>query len=354
MGRISADGSLRLKFSLGESTELRQFGVQCALEHVVETDAEGRARSGWRFVGLKSCLVPEGRDSLLWHPLAGASVRFERAKIERSFSAAGATRWVIRECAADDYEIRAPDGRSWRYGHGQLIKIFHPALGELRCEGRGAWITVLRRNDAAAPLLVADYDENGRLISCTMEKGKAQHFAWNDLGQLSSWQRSDDAVVRFGYRDDLLCSVVGPGKSSQHFTWEANPGYERGDSRWAAPAHLASDETSSYTYELTHKGFVMHRREHDTGRDTVTIFNPRRYRLEQKADGQSLIVIFRKAASIRGAIERIQTGDGEVLEAYRYDERGQLVGMKRKGEPERELTYDETGRLMAMNERQNQ
>jgi YD repeat-containing protein len=49
-------------------------------------------------------------------------------------------------------------------------------------------------------------------------------------------------------------------------------------------------------------------------------------------------------------LERIETGKGEISEAYQYGPSGRLISMKRRGEPERTLSYDESGRVMAMDE----
>jgi len=351
-GRMNLDGTLRLNFPMGESSELKQLGVHCELEHRIETDAQGGARSVWRINGLQSCLVPSGRDQLLWQPLAGPPVKFERAKIGRALSEAGSPRWRIREAGSDDYEIRSLDGRAWHYAHGGLVSAYHPALGDLRFETRGAWVTAIRRVDAvinASPLIAASYDENGRLASWVMGAEKPQRLTRSETGQLQTWQRADGSEVRFTYRDSLLCEVAEPGKPEKRFAWVENPGHERGDSRWAAAVHLASDGEDRYMYELTSQGFVL-RRTNATGGEILTVFNPRRHRLEQRKNGETLIVAFHSGIAGMTALERIQTGQGEILEDYRYDEHDQLVAVKRQGERERLLSYDESGRLMTLEE----
>lgn len=352
-GLMNPDGTLRLSFPLGASDALKQLGVRFELEHRIETDAVGHARSVWRPKGLQSCLVHAGRTHLLWQPLAGAPVKFERAKIGRGLADAGSARWLIRESAPGEYEIRSLDGRAWRYKQGVLAGSEHPALGQLLFSTQGAWITRIEPTDTPVgepPLLQARYDDSGRLVSWQMVAEKPQQLIWSEDGHLTGWQRADGSEVRFTYRDNLLRGVAEPGKPPQLFTWRGNPGYGRGDSRWAAPVHLASDGTDTYAYELTSRGFVLQCRETATGKETITIFNPRRRRLEQRADGGSFMVTFRGGVASRGALERIETAEGEILEEYRYDERGQLVEIKRKGEPGRTLGYDESGRLMALEE----
>ena len=443
LGNIALDGTLKVSFPLSESGEaapqtkgpsknptnpqsvwqldvtrnLSLLGVRCALEHRVETDAYGNARSAWRVSGLQSSLAPSGRDHLLWRPLGGRSVRFRRSEIGRALSPAGATGWLIRMASPGDYEIRSLDGRVWRYTQGLLQSAGHPALGEVHFTIKGGFVREIGRA-GETPLLRAEYDDAMRLISLELAGGKPHRLRWNADGELLRWERADGGEVTFTYRDGLLSEVRAPEETPRRFGWAENPGHGRGDSKWPAPVHLASDGENRYTYDLTSKGLVIERcaipkgtrmgaspfparvglplacradlsaegsakaealgrrpvgtplqtqsgaaasagptecREpQDTeGRSerTVTIFNPLRHRLEQKADNETLIVTFRDETAGRGAPERIETGRGEILEEYRYDERGQLLGVKRKGEPEISLSYDESGRLMALDEK---
>ncbi|MGH7945118.1 MAG: hypothetical protein ACREF9_08930, partial [Opitutaceae bacterium] len=237
-GLMNLDGTLRRRFSLGESRELKLLGLQAEFEHRLETDAFGRARSVWRVRGLQTFLALVGREHLLWQPPGGIPVKFERARIGRALSEAGSARWRIRESAPDVFELRSLDGLAWHYAHGRLVSATHPALGELRFTTQGAWITAIRHADGAPgapPLLAAGYDENGRLISCALGGQKPHGFVVDESGQLQTWRRADGTDVRFAYRDGLLSEIVEPGHAVQRFTWKENPGHERGDSRWAAP-----------------------------------------------------------------------------------------------------------------------
>ena len=353
MGAMSPDGTLRRRFSLGESAELKALGVRLEMEHRVETDAWGRARSAWRVRGLQTSLAPTGREHLLWQPPAVAAVKFERAQIGRALSAAGASRWRIREAAPGEFEVRSLDGQGWGYAQGNLVSAFHPALGELRCTTQGGWITTIRRAENGSdepPLLAARYDDNGQFIGCVIGGQRPQSFIMNENSQLQSWLRADGAEVRFAYRDGLLSEIAEPGQPVRTYAWKENPGYERGDARWAAPVHLAADEANTYNYDVAQQGFVMRRRENVTGRETVTIYNPRRRRIEQQSGGETLLATFRGGTLGRGALERIVDGRGELLEDYRYDGRGQLVKVVRKGEPERAISYDEAGRVFSFEE----
>jgi len=134
--------------------------------------------------------------------------------------------------------------------------------------------------------------------------------------------------------------------------WRENKGFDRGDSRWPLPVHLAAVDDEYYDYRLTSRGFVLTRetgRSGDVGGGVVSVrtrFNPLRYRLEQWGNGESLVVTFRSRSPGRGAVERIETASGEVLEEYRYDEEGRLVGMRKRGEPPLDFHYDDLGRLI--------
>ena len=65
LGSIGLDGTLRLRYSLGETRELNLLGIHCVLEHRIEEDAFGNARSVWRVRALQSSLAPGARDELL-------------------------------------------------------------------------------------------------------------------------------------------------------------------------------------------------------------------------------------------------------------------------------------------------
>jgi YD repeat-containing protein len=394
LGSVSLDGTLRLSYPLAESDVLQALGIHCALVHAIEQDAGGQARTVWRFAGLQSYLVPEGRDKLRWQPPGGAIVHFERAKIGRALAEAGSPRWLIRASAAGDCEIRALDGRAWRFAQGVLVAAEHPALGEIRFVTRGGLIREILRTDVtgdAALLLRVEYDSNAQVVHLAVGPTNQDSFVWNEAGQLVTWRRADSTEAKFAYRDGLLEEVAISGQLAQRFAWAENPGWQRGDSKWPAPVHLASDGRNDYKCDLTSKGLVIRAREvafardihaqKDTtvgsalrraeagnrginpllqpetshrlfglGKETVTVFNPVRSRLEQRCGNETRVVWFRKNSAGRGALQRIENGAGEVLEDYRYDARGQLVAITRKSEPERVLTYDEAGRLMALDE----
>jgi YD repeat-containing protein len=167
--------------------------------------------------------------------------------------------------------------------------------------------------------------------------------------RLTAWCRADGTEAVFGYEKGLLVEVRETGKLSVKYSWQENPGADRGDSKWPALVHVSADNTHDYTYDLTSKGVVLGVRTRTTGKTTTSVFNPLRRRIEQCTDGATYLVVFSEATAAYGALERIES-EGEVLEAYGYDERGQLIGVKRKGEPERVLTYDENGRLLALDD----
>jgi len=354
MGSMNVSGALRLSYPLGEVQTLQILGLRCILEHALESDANGRARSTWRITGLKTSLVPTDRKHLQWHPLIGPSVIFDQAKIERALSEAGNPRWLIREATENEYEIRALDGRAWRYKRGVLIAVEHPSLGTVKVLMQGGLVREIRQTDVAsdAPaLLIAEYNEQARLIVLTLAGIGTHRFGWDALGQLVSWQRADGAEVHFSYTDGLLSAVSGPNKESRHFTWTENLGSGRGDARWAYPVHLASDEINDYMYDLSSSGFIMNCRDRATHAKTVTIFNPLRRRIEQTSGDSTLIVTLHKRMGLsRSGLENITTNTGVILEAYSYDDKDQLIGLKRKGQPDRQFTYDDLGRIMALDE----
>jgi len=353
MGNVNMNGVLRLSYPLGEGKALQTLGLHCSLEHTIEVDGRGCVRSRWLITGLKTLLAPSDRQHLLWQPLFGPPVSFMRSKIGHSLNEAGASHWLIREAALNVYEIKALDGRSWRYEAGVLTSVEHPALGILKVVMRGGLLCELRATDAAsdAPAwLAAKYDQAGRLESITLAGVGTHSFVWDSNGQLLTWKRAAGGQVEFEYQQGLISSIKEPDKDVKRYSWAENPGHERGDSRWRWPVHLASDEAHAYRYELSHKGFVLSCSDNASGRETVSIFNPRLHRLVQRRNGETIIVTFHGSSGNTSALQRIENDQGEILEDYQYDERGLLVGVKRKGELDRSFSYDEDGRLMALDE----
>lgn len=354
LGSMNLSGTLRLTYELDQSQPLKMLGLRLTLEHVVEAGPNGQACSIWRVTGLRSFLVPADRGHLRWQPLAGPSVWFEKAKISRALNEAGSSRWLIREAVDNEFEIRSLDGRSWKYNRGILTKAQHPALGELYFITQGGLLHDMHAVDAlsgAASLLTVKYDDSARPVSLILGGKELHRFEWNAAGQLTAWRQIGKSPTLFRYFEGLLTEVEESGRVLQHYSWTVNPGYRRGDSRWPAPVHLASDRTSDYSYKQSSKGFILSRRDRSAVETTTTIFNPRRRQLKQSAGDSSIIATFRRGTKLdRMGLERIASGDGDILEEYRYDEKGQLVGLKRRGEPERQLSYDDLGRLMALDE----
>jgi YD repeat-containing protein len=351
LGSIALDGTLRKRYPIEETSEMKLLGLHCVLEHRIETDAYGEARSVWRIPALLSYVVPDGRDKLLWQSSSQA-VRFEKAQIGRALSAAGSDRWRIRETAPGDYEIRSLDGRGYRYVRGVLVSMIHPALGELRITAQGGLIREIRRQDRAAdtaPLLRADYDERGHCLSLQLGEAAPHIFIWDRAGQLQTWTRPDGAKILFAYRGALLSQITENEKPPSHYRWEPNPGYGHAGSPWHLPVHLSSDGTHDYSYNVASTGFMVEVSDRITGQRTTTVFNPRRRRMEQRGEAVTTIAVF-QASGEGMKLERIETGKGEISEAYQYGPSGRLISMKRRGEPERTLSYDESGRVMAMDE----
>jgi len=351
MGEMQLDGSLKYGHSLGGSEGLGLLGIHLSVEHIISVDEAGRARSGWRFLGLQTSLVPSGRDVLRWKSLTGAVVDFERAAIGPAFSHAGAADWVIREISTGaGYEIHSPEGVSWQYEAGRLVKIEHPVLGRLQVSTQGAWITRIEHSEepeGASPLLEAVYSDGGRLLKLRVGEQAEQKFTWEGT-ELVAWPGAEGACVRWSYRGGLLSQISEPNGRLREIHWRANTGFGRGDSRWALPVHLAAIDGDYYHYKLTSRGFVLTRETsaESAVRVVRTRFNPLRYRLEQWAGGELLIVTFRSRSLGRGAVERIENAAGEILEEYRYDAEGRLIGVRTRGEPPLDFHYDDLGRLI--------
>ncbi|MGH8019055.1 MAG: hypothetical protein ACREIA_12325 [Opitutaceae bacterium] len=95
------------------------------------------------------------------------------------------------------------------------------------------------------------------------------------------------------------------------------------------------------------------RTERDDGRECTTCFNPRRHRLEQRADGETVVVTFHTASGKTRGLEKIGSPVGNILEEYVYDAVGRLTAVKRGGQSDLSLTYDESGRVVDIGESGN-
>jgi len=353
MGEMQLDGSLKYRVSLGSSEELGLLGIHLNMEHIITTDENGGARSAWRFAGLQTSFVPMGRRLLRWKSPTGLMVDFEKAKIGPAFSRAageGAVQWLIRKTSENGYEIHSPEGVSWHYEYGRLARIEHPALGVLRVSTQGAWITRIERSgvaDRGGVLLDASYSDDGRLLRLRLCGQAEQAFTWSG-SELVAWRNAAGEYVRWSYADGLLAQISEPRQAVREICWRTNKGFGRGDSRWPLPVHLAAIDGECYDYQLTSRGFVLTRKMGSEGGAPIvkTRFNPLRYRLEQWAGEDAFIVIFRSHSPGRGAVERIATVSGDVLEEYRYDKVGRLIGVRMQGERPLDFTYDDLGRLI--------
>jgi len=353
MGEMQLDGSLNYRVLLGGSELFGLLGLRPGVVHVIDVDETGSARSGWRFLGLQTSLVPSGRNVLRWKSLTGAVVDFERAAIGPAFSHAGSGQWLIRKTSEEGCTIHSPEGVSWYYEAGRLVGIEHPVLGRLRVSTQGAWVTRIELSesgDETLALLEAGYSDGRRLLKLRVGDQTEQEFTWEGT-ELVAWRSADGELVRWSYRGGLLSQISEPNGRRREIRWRANKGFGRGDSRWALPVHLAAVDDVNYGYTLTRRGFVLTRetrRAGDFGGGVVSVwtrFNPLRYRLDQWAGGELLIVTFRKHSPGRGAVERIETASGDALEEYRYDNEGRLIGVRKLGEPSLVFKYDDLGRL---------
>ncbi len=329
------------------------LGLDLNLSHKLFVTEEGQPRSKWQVAALQTSLAPEDREHLRWSPPGGIpAVKFKTALIGRAFSYAGGKRWLIREKADANYEIRSPEGQVWVYRRGILTEIEHPLLGRIVVEARGALIQRMFYSDGVErkTLILASYDDLGRLIEIQFGRSERHAFTWATGGGLSNWSRQDETEMNFSYRNGLLERVVDGEKPAMQLVWRENPGWQRGDRSWPAPCHLASDGERDYHYDFSSAGFLIEVRQHAGVMLSRTHFNPRRRRLEQRAAGESLLILFNPKDAVSGGIGEVRNGRGELLESYRYDINGNLVSITRKGEPTLNMRYDESGRVMALDE----
>lgn len=351
MGLVRPNGLPDLEFPIETSDILELLGVRLGLRHVIISDAYGNYRSTWKISGLQSALTPRARGKLVWTQLSSQSITFDIDDIGPSLSHAGQTNWLIRKPSAMRYDIRAPDGRIWRYLNGYIETIRHPLLGEVKFDTRGAMVRRIHPPTSLvgeAPLLKVTYDTFGRPRSLAVGERVVSIFEWSDRQQLSLWQSSESGRVTFSYKEGLLTKVVTPNVATRWFKWAINGGHERGDSRWPAALHLAEDNENCYSYTLSHEGYRIARFDKDSGFESVTLFNPRRQRLEQKIGQSRLIASFISLDDRTTVLSKIEDGEGQILEQYTYDELGRLVGIERRGEPKQRLSYSQSGRLISV------
>jgi YD repeat-containing protein len=348
LGGIQLDGLPSLQYSLGESNDLKLMGLNLELVHNIAVDAYGRPRSVWHITNLRSSLSPGDRGSLVWKPLTGGDIKFDRKRIKAKLTKSDDGNWYIRKLVSGDYEIRSLDGRTWRYKKGVLASGGHPVLGTLSFTTLGAKVCSIKsfHESPSKSLLDVRYDAEAQPIQLRIGSNEANTIRWDEAGYLISWEGAEGKTVTFTYNNGLLASVTESGRPTSYFTWAENKGYDRWGALWRAPVHLSSDHDSSYEYKLRHKGFIIHRIQKSSDKEIVTVFNPRRKRLEQRTDEMEYIVTFCSQENNPMALHRIENGEGEVLEEYLYNDRELLEAVRQKGKPERRLVYDDSDRLM--------
>lgn len=281
-----ADGTLAHAWLIGETDTLRFFGMRLILNPDIAVDAFGRIRTSWRISGLKSSLVPSGREILLWQPPGGAPVAFKARMIERTFARAGQiSAWQIRRVGPEVYEMRSGDGTLWRYNGGLPVSVTHPRLGKLTFTTQGAHIREIQHAASTGQskrLLLVEYDQAARFHSVTIGTEATHRFIWSEAGELTDWQHGRGSNLVFTYHDGLLSGVAEDGQTPEKFSWRENPGWRRGNSIWPMPAHLASDNHCIYSYAMTRKGFVLGRTERDSARHTELVYRPKHSPLDQR------------------------------------------------------------------------
>jgi YD repeat-containing protein len=336
LGSIGLDGTLRLRYSLGETRELNLLGIHCVLEHRIEEDAFGNARSVWRVRALQSSLAPGARDELLWRRPGGTAVRFSRRRLGRFLVETEGGRSVVRQDGPEVAEVWSPDGVVWRYLNGILVGAELPARGTLRVESRGGVIARIDSDDSRPgepELLHAEFDALSRLTDLKIGALPAHSFRWNESGQLVGWRRGDGSEFRFEYRDGLLVGIGGPGRSARRFSWKPNAGAARGDSLWPAPVHLATDDANTFSYGLSARGFIIDVHQAAPGGDRRVVFNPVRRRLEYRGSREKLVVTFLPGTAGRSPVGQVEDGCGGLLESYRYGADGRVLAVTRRSEP---------------------
>lgn len=353
MGQIRPDGLVNLNLSIESNNTLNLLGVKLTLHHFLTTDAYGNPRSAWKLSGLQSSIVLGDRGTLVWTRFSGSPLTFNSDDVSRSFSHAGQPLWLIRKPSEKRFEVRALDGRTWRYVNGSVESMQHPLLGRLEFEAIGSRVQRIYQiidSEETLPIVHVAYNALGRPQSLQVNEQMENTFEWTNQEHLLLWKSFKGGSVTFSYEGALLTAMNSTKMGTRWFKWAQNPGHTRGDSRWKAAVHLAEDNENCYNYMLSSKGYVLTRINKASGLKTVTLFNPRRRRLEQKIGKGYVIAIFRGTGNRITTLAKIENDQNQVLELYSYDELGRLVAIKRMGEPEQRLSYDETGRLMTLEE----
>ncbi len=297
---------------------------------------------------LRSSLAPGDRGVLVWKPLMGGIITFDGKRIKPKLTRSDDGNWYIRRLDSGDYEIRSLDGRTWHYTKGVLTAGRHPLIGALSFTTLGAKVCSISRFDepSSNPFLEVCYDTEANPIRLRIGSNEANTFRWDKSGRLLSWEGAGGKTTIFTYNNGLLASVAESGKPTRSFTWAENKGYDRWGALWKAPVHLSSDDDSTYKYKFRHKGFIIHRKQKSSGKEIVSIFNPRRMRFEQRTDKTEFIVSFCSQVNNPMALRRVENGKGEILEEYLYNDRGMLEVIRQNGKPEHRLDYDDSDRLM--------
>ncbi len=286
MGSQRFDGTLRFGVGLFPLATFKDIHTNVGLVHRVEKDIDGRCVTAWDLIGLRSFIVRAGRGAYRWLALSGELKLLEANRRERDP--------LIIEDRDDDTIVVACAESTWKY-RGGVLECFSIGGNHYKVDTRGALITKIERSTGEHSIIVsAIYDVQGRVVKISTWDSREWQFVWK-AGRLAE-MRDLRRAMWFTYDDGLIASTIEEGGRTKRYSWAANDGADRGDSKWLSPVQLRGDGESEYEARLTHSGIEYIRTGKRNSLHVKTIVNPATGNVEQHVFGKVTIATLAPSA----------------------------------------------------------
>jgi len=258
LGHTWPTGALQSNFNIIQSRIFQKLRVPCVFTHEFRISYDGKPCSAWIFRGINTYLIPSGRDALQWQPLAGSPVQFNLKNMHEDFPSSWNGFCVIRRAGWQQYEIKIHDGTIWKYRNGVLAEIDINDLGKVQVECKGTFITSLRLKGESLAEVQVVYDDEMQPVQVLKAGQPVGDFRWDSSGRLRSWTDLSRHTLEFEYdENDLLSGMRYPTVDPVKIAWRENKNWQRGDSKWPLPMHLAQFKDELFEMTLQNRGYVI-------------------------------------------------------------------------------------------------
>lgn len=290
LGHVDLQGGLRAYYEMIEDEIFTAIGMPCLIAHAVTMTEDGHCRSRWIFRGINTYLVPKGRDDLMWQPTYGNAVVFKLNKIESAFPKGFEGDYAIRRRTAEGYEIKNRRGTVWYYEAGVLASITDAAFGEATVTCKGTFISAMQIKGDEEPKIIIIYDHQLLPLAIIRRKKMVTQFQWTGENELSSWTTEKGTTYNYSYDRGLVNAMWVTNGARAEISWKENAGWQRGDTKWPGPIHLAKFGGQTCEMKLESRGLVLEVRNSGSSEASEIIYNPLNKNVIVNSGGKRYIV----------------------------------------------------------------